>query len=39
MTTDHLKQTVRAILLNDWDPIGIAGVPKPSTNMIATSGT
>jgi hypothetical protein len=25
MTTDRLKQTVRAILHNDWDPIGIAG--------------
>jgi hypothetical protein len=28
MTTDHLKQTVRAILLKDWDPIGVAGVPQ-----------
>ena len=26
MTTDRLKQMVRAILLNDWDPIGIAGI-------------
>ena len=26
VTTDRLKQTVRAILLNDWDPIGIAGI-------------
>jgi hypothetical protein len=28
MTTDRIRQMVRAILLNDWDPIGIAGVPQ-----------
>ena len=26
MTTDCLAQTVRTILLNDWDPIGVAGI-------------
>jgi hypothetical protein len=28
MTTDRVTHKVRAILLNDWDPIGIAGVPQ-----------
>ena len=28
MTTDRVTHRVRAILLNDWDPIGIAGVPQ-----------
>ena len=26
MTTDRIRQMVRAILLNDWDPIGVAGI-------------
>ena len=26
MTTDRVSKKVREILLNDWDPIGIAGI-------------
>jgi hypothetical protein len=28
MTTDRLRQMVQAILVHDWDPIGVAGVPQ-----------
>jgi len=27
-TTDSIARKVRAILLNDWDPIGIAAIPQ-----------
>jgi hypothetical protein len=28
MTIDRLTDKVRTILLNDWDPIGVAGIPE-----------
>lgn len=28
MSIDPIEKTVRAILLNDWDPIGVAGIPE-----------
>ena len=28
MTTDSIARSVRTILLSDWDPIGIAGIPQ-----------
>lgn len=28
MPIDRIEKTVRIILLNDWDPIGVAGIPQ-----------
>lgn len=38
MTTDRVTHKVRAILLNDWDPIGIAGVPQAADEYDRYAG-